>query len=169
MSASSAEAERRSPPTTVSHAAPSRRASSTAGTTTTDGVVAAGSNAKDANATGPLPAVRTGSSTSAASTQSAHQRWARLKRSGPETSSRAASPQPDEPGLLAVGATGATGHPCHRGLPGQVLEQDADLVVGERHGPYRERERTGDGQRPGAHAPRLGDRRAPPPVRLQLH
>ena len=82
--------------TTVSHARPSRRPTTTEGTTSTE-VPGEGSKAKEAKATGPLPATRTRSSTTASAQKEVHHRWAREKRSAPDTETLAASPQPTSP------------------------------------------------------------------------
>ena len=88
-------------PTTVSHARPPWRPRTARGTMTRDVCREAGwgSKVNDPKATGPVPGSCRGSSTSACEHQSAHQRWARLKRSSPLTSRAAATPQPISPSL----------------------------------------------------------------------
>ena len=56
-----------------------------------------GSKAKEANATGPVPGSASGSSTSRPARTPDHQRSAAVKRSGPVSSTRAASPHPTSP------------------------------------------------------------------------
>ncbi len=93
-------------PMTVIQACPARRPTMTWGTTTIDGPES-GSNEKEPNATGPVPGMLTVSSTSNEAHRFDHQRWVRLKRSSPRTSSRAATPQPMRPSPLRTQATGS--------------------------------------------------------------
>ena len=82
---------------------------------------AAGRTRTTRTRTGPVPGRSTSSSTSASASQPAHQRWARLKRSAPPTSTRAASPQPTRPVSTPVVVRGHPGG--RRGTAGQQGEQ----------------------------------------------
>ena len=91
--------------TTVTQAWPPRRPMMIFGTLIIE-VPGFGSKANEANATGPVPGTSTVSSMTFSAHHLVHQRCARLKRSGPLTSSCAATPQPIKPSPPRTHATG---------------------------------------------------------------